>query len=207
MIFKYNLEICILCDETLDCIEPSVTDFFWPCPSMKSEGTASFPRWKEKFHVSHSAFIDNHGVLRGELLISAGQRWQFSSPCGSIDNSGVGNGRVDNSLLPTIVKAWLHSTRLPLTPSLGEEGGGLFLPGGGANPAPMWSPWTWWEMETAHCLVGWRSQPWWFFPDTTPQKGLSGAYHSFSRVEIQAAHPAFVGGVERQGCSFSCAVV
>lgn len=73
-------------------------------------------------------------MLGGELLITAGQRWQFISPCGSIDNSGVGSGRVDNSLLPIIVKAWLHSIRLPLTPSLGEEGGGFFLPGGGANP-------------------------------------------------------------------------
>ena len=73
-------------------------------------------------------------TTRVGLLITAGQRWQFSSPCGSIDNSGVGGGRVDNSLLPTTGKAWLHSTRLPLTPSLGEEGGGSFLPGEGASP-------------------------------------------------------------------------
>lgn len=93
-------------------------------------------------------------TTRVGLLITAGQRWQFSSPCGSIDNSGVGGGRVDNSLLPTTGKAWLHSTRLPLTPSVGEEGLAPSCQGKVQVQAPVWSPWMWWEMEAAQCLVG-----------------------------------------------------
>lgn len=172
-------------------------------PAWKVRALPRFPDERRSFMFPTQLSLT---ATRVGLLITAGQRWQFSSPCGSIDNSGVGGGRVDNSLLPTTGKAWLHSTRLPLTPSVGEEGLAPSCQGKVQVQAPVWSPWMWWEMEAAQCLVGWRSQPLMILPWHHPQKGLSGAYHSFSRAEVQAAHPAFIGGDERQGCSFSCAV-
>ena len=92
MIFKCNLEIFILCDETLDCIEPSVPDVFWPCSSMKSEGTASFPRWKETFHVSHSAFIDNHSG--GGSLLLPGRDGSSAPHVVPLTTLGSGVGRL-----------------------------------------------------------------------------------------------------------------
>lgn len=139
-------------------------------PAWKVEGTASFSRWKEKFHVSHSAFIDNHGVLGGELL-TAGQRWQFISPCGSIDNSGVGVGGLTNSLLPIIVKAWLPPLGFLWHHPWERKGVASSCQGEGANPgshvvsldvvdgdSSLSS-----RMKVSALMV---------FPDTTPRRGF-----------------------------------
>lgn len=87
----------------------------------------------------------------GGLLVTAGQRRQFSSPCGPT----CGGGAVDNSLLLVTWKPGFTPTSSDTIPD--EEEGASFWPGGNASPGShMVSMDTagGWEMGAAHCLVG-----------------------------------------------------
>lgn len=170
-------------------------------PAWKVRALPHF-QMKGGFHVSHSAFIDNHGVLGESSLLLLGKRWQFISPCGSIDNSGVRSGRVGNSC--AVIVAWLTQTGF-LWHHPWERKGWLFLPGG-AIRLPCGLIWTWWGDGDSSLSSRMKVSALMVFPDTTPQKGLSGAYHSFS--EWKSGLPSLCcWGWGGRSCSFSCAVV